>query len=83
MTLLQLIQTKTPLTDADSIRALACKALVGLARSSTATQIMSKLSIFNNGVLNMLLREAFKKKKNKKCGFFPHWGGVNPKSPLF
>jgi len=57
MALLQLIQTKTPLTDADSIRALACRALVGLARSSTATQIMSKLPIFNNGVLNMLLRE--------------------------
>ena len=32
-------------------------ALVGLARSETATQIMSKLPIFNNGVLNMLLRE--------------------------
>ena len=29
------------------------------------------------------IREAFKK-KNKKCGFFPHWGGgVNPKSTLF
>jgi len=57
MALLQLMQTKTPLTDADSIRSLACRALVGLARSSTATQIMSKLPIFNNGVLNMLLRE--------------------------
>jgi len=57
MALLQLMQTKSPLTDADSIRALACRALVGLARSSTATQIMSKLPIFNNGVLNMLLRE--------------------------
>ena len=57
MTLLTLIQSKTPLTDADSIRALACRALVGLARSGTATQIMSKLAIFNNGVLNMLLRE--------------------------
>ena len=30
---------------------------MGLARSATATQIMSKLAIFNNGVLNMLLRE--------------------------
>ena len=41
---------QTPLTDADEIRALACRALVGLARSATATQIMSKLPIFNNGV---------------------------------
>ena len=57
MALLQLIQTKTPISDADSIRALACRALVGLARSATATQIMSKLPIFNNGTLNQLLRE--------------------------
>jgi HIV-1 Vpr-binding protein len=57
MALLQLIQTKTPISDADIIRALACKALVGLARSSQACQIMSKLPIFNNGVLNQLLRE--------------------------
>ena len=52
-----LFQTKTPISDADSIRLLACKALVGLARSATATQIMSKLPIFNNGTLNQLLRE--------------------------
>ena len=52
-----LSQTKTPISDADSIRLLACKALVGLARSATATQIMSKLPIFNNGTLNQLLRE--------------------------
>lgn len=32
MTLMQLLHTKTPITDADSIRALACRALVGLAR---------------------------------------------------
>ena len=57
MAMLQLIQTKTPVKDADNIRALACQALVGLARSSMATQIMSKLPIFNNGVLTMLVRE--------------------------
>ncbi len=57
MAMLQLIQTKLPVSDADRIRALACQALVGLARSTTATQIMSKLPIFNNGVLTMLVRE--------------------------
>ena len=56
MTLLQLLHTKTPLTDADSIRALACRALVGLARSPAARQIMSKLPIFANGELQMLVR---------------------------
>ena len=44
-------------TEADSICALACRALVGLACSPTATQIMSKLPIFSDGVLSMLLRE--------------------------
>ena len=69
----QLIQTKTPLTDADSIRALACRALVGLARSATATQIMSKLAIFNNGVLNMLLREPVLQVSHFVCiGFIVH-----------
>ena len=56
MTLLQLLHTKTPLTDADSIRALACRALVGLARSAAARQIMSKLPIFTNGELQGLVR---------------------------
>ena len=55
MALLQLIQTKTPISDADSIRMLAFKALMGLGRSLTASQIMSNLPIFNNGVMNMLL----------------------------
>ena len=57
MAMLQLVQSKTPISDADGIRALACQALVGLARSPTGTQIMSKLPIFNNGVLTMLVRE--------------------------
>ena len=32
LVLLELIHIKTPITDADSIRALACKALAGLVR---------------------------------------------------
>ena len=57
MTLLQLLHIKTPITDADSIRALACRALVGLARSGPAQQIMSKLPIFVNNQLQQLIRE--------------------------
>ena len=57
MTLLQLLNIKTPITDADSIRALACRALVGLARSGPAQQIMSKLPIFANNQLQQLIRE--------------------------
>lgn len=49
MVLLQLMKVKTPITDADTIRTLACKALAGLARSDTVRQILSKLPMFTNG----------------------------------
>lgn len=49
--LLQLMMVKTPITDADAIRALACKALAGLARSDKIRQIISKLPLFANGQL--------------------------------
>ncbi len=39
MALLELLLIKTPITDADYIRSLACKALVGLARSEPAKQV--------------------------------------------
>lgn len=51
MVLLQLMNVKTPITDADCIRTLACKALAGLARSDTVRQIVSKLPMFTNGQL--------------------------------
>lgn len=51
MVLLQLMNVKTPITDADCIRTLACKALAGLARSETVRQIVSKLPLFTNGQL--------------------------------
>lgn len=45
------MNVKTPITDADCIRTLACKALAGLARSETVRQIVSKLPMFTNGHL--------------------------------
>lgn len=55
MVLLQLMQIKTPITDADCIRTLACKALAGLARSDTVRQIVSKLPLFTSGQLQSKL----------------------------
>lgn len=55
MVLLQLLQIKTPITDADCIRTLACKALAGLARSETVRQIVSKLPLFTSGQLQSKL----------------------------
>ncbi len=43
MALLELLHIKTPITDADSIRMLACRALVGLARSEAAKQVLKQL----------------------------------------
>src|SRR6266487_787862 len=51
MILLNLLMVKAPITDADSIRALACKALCGLARSETVRQIIGKLPLFTVGQL--------------------------------
>lgn len=45
------MMVKTPITHADSIRELACRALAGLARSETVRQIISKLPLFTNGLL--------------------------------
>ena len=55
MVLMDLLSVKTPITDADSIRALACKALLGLARSENARQIMGKLPLFTSGHLQVSL----------------------------
>ncbi len=51
---MDLLSVKTPITDADSIRALACKALLGLARSENARQIMGKLPLFTSGQLQVI-----------------------------
>lgn len=52
---MNLIMIKTPITDADSIRALACQALAGLARNDTVRQIISKLPLFTSGQLQSKL----------------------------
>lgn len=57
MYLLNVLHKKMPITDADCIRGLACRALVGLSRSDAARQIMSKLPIFTSGQLQLLMKE--------------------------
>ncbi|KDR23940.1 protein mahjong [Zootermopsis nevadensis] len=66
MVLLQLMMVKTPITDADSIRALSCHALAGLARSETVRQIISKLPLFTNGQLQMLMRDPILQDKRQE-----------------
>lgn len=66
MVLLQLMNIKTPITDADCIRTLACRALAGLARSDTVRQILSKLPLFTNGQLQNLMRDPILQEKRQE-----------------
>lgn len=52
-----------PITDADCIRGLACRAMAGLARSETVRQIISKLPLFTNGLLQSLMRDPILQEK--------------------
>lgn len=61
--LLQLMQIKGPIMDADCIRGMACRALAGLARSETVKQIISKLPLFTNGQLQVLMRDPILQEK--------------------
>nr|XP_023011599.1 protein mahjong [Leptinotarsa decemlineata] len=70
MVLLQLMQVKTPITDADCIRTLACKALAGLARSETVRQIVSKLPLFTSGQLQNLMRDPILQEKRQEHVLF-------------
>ncbi|KAG1680062.1 DDB1- and CUL4-associated factor 1 [Nymphon striatum] len=64
--LLNTLEIKTPITDADSIRALACRALVGLVRSDTVRQIVGKLPLFINGTLQVLMQEPILQDKRQE-----------------
>uniref|UniRef100_A0A8K9UEP7 DDB1- and CUL4-associated factor 1 n=1 Tax=Oncorhynchus mykiss TaxID=8022 RepID=A0A8K9UEP7_ONCMY len=55
--LISLLLTVMPITDADLIRALACKALVGLSRSRSVSQIISKLPLFSSSHIQQLMKE--------------------------
>lgn len=61
--LLSLMQTKAPITDADCIRGMSCRALAGLARCETVRQIISKLPLFTNGQLQGLMRDPILQEK--------------------
>lgn len=64
--LLSLLTVKMPITDADQIRALACKALVGLSRSAAVRQIISKLPLFSSGQIQQLMKEPLLQDKRSE-----------------
>ncbi|KAF7988328.1 hypothetical protein HCN44_000901 [Aphidius gifuensis] len=66
MMLLGLMSVKVPITDADSIRALACRALAGLARSEKVRQIISKLPMFTTGHIQSLMKDPILQEKRQE-----------------
>uniref|UniRef100_A0A8D8ZHS1 Protein mahjong n=2 Tax=Cacopsylla melanoneura TaxID=428564 RepID=A0A8D8ZHS1_9HEMI len=74
MVLLTLMTVKTPITDADSIRGLACRALAGLAKHETVRQIMSKLPLFTSGQLQNLMRDPILQDKRQEHVMFQKYG---------
>ncbi|XP_023037597.1 protein mahjong isoform X2 [Drosophila willistoni] len=68
--LLSLMQTKGPITDADCIRGMACRALAGLARSDRVRQIVSKLPLFASGQLQTLMKDPILQEKRAEHVIF-------------
>ncbi|VDM95391.1 unnamed protein product [Thelazia callipaeda] len=57
MILKKLLYTEIPITEADSLRALACQAFNGLARFESVRQILEVMPLFADGELCGLMRE--------------------------
>uniref|UniRef100_A0A1B0FDI7 Uncharacterized protein n=1 Tax=Glossina morsitans morsitans TaxID=37546 RepID=A0A1B0FDI7_GLOMM len=68
--LLSLMQIKTPITDADCIRGMACRALAGLARSQRVRQIVGKLPLFASGQIQTLMRDPILQEKRAEHVIF-------------
>lgn len=63
MILLHLMFVTTPIMHADAIRALACRAVVGLARSERIRQSIRKLPLFTRGQLQTVMYNPVLKDK--------------------
>ncbi|VDO12136.1 unnamed protein product [Rodentolepis nana] len=57
MLLLHKLDVTQPIVEADSIRTLACRGLVGLARSEEVRSMLAKMPIFTKSQLQMLMKE--------------------------
>lgn len=55
MVLLYHLETKQPISEADSVRTLACRGLVGLARSEEVRSMLAKLPLFTKALLQCKL----------------------------
>lgn len=65
LVLTRLLQTKSPITDADSIRALACWCLSGLARYKQVRQVLQQLPLIRAGLIQNLMTEPILQDKRQ------------------
>ncbi|XP_028028300.1 protein mahjong isoform X1 [Bombyx mandarina] len=70
MVLLALMTVKSPITDADRLRGLACRALAGLARCPTVRQIISKLPLITTSQIQVLMRDPILQEKRQEHVMF-------------
>ncbi|XP_075168895.1 lisH and WD40 domain-containing protein mahjong isoform X2 [Haematobia irritans] len=68
--LLSLMQIKTPITDSDCIRGMACRVLAGLARWERVKQIIGKLPLFASGQIQTLMRDPILQEKRAEHVIF-------------
>uniref|UniRef100_A0A183B775 LisH domain-containing protein n=1 Tax=Echinostoma caproni TaxID=27848 RepID=A0A183B775_9TREM len=64
MALLYHLETKQPISEADSIRTLACRGLVGLARSEEVRSMLAKMPLFTKALLQ---RKFFTSESQFRC----------------
>nr|CDS14991.1 protein vprbp [Echinococcus granulosus] len=57
MFLLHQLDVTQPISEADSIRTLACRGLVGMARSEEVRSMLAKLPLFTKSQLQLLMKE--------------------------
>uniref|UniRef100_A0A5K3FKM0 LisH domain-containing protein n=2 Tax=Mesocestoides corti TaxID=53468 RepID=A0A5K3FKM0_MESCO len=57
MLLIHHLEVTQPISEADSIRTLACRGLVGLARSEEVRSMLAKLPLFTKSQLQLLMKE--------------------------
>uniref|UniRef100_A0A182R188 Uncharacterized protein n=1 Tax=Anopheles farauti TaxID=69004 RepID=A0A182R188_9DIPT len=69
LVLLALMRIKVPITEADCIRGMACRALAGLARSETVRQMVGKLPLFVNGELQSTYHTGNDKSFCRECPY--------------
>lgn len=70
LVLTRLLQTKSPITDADNIRALACWCLSGLARYRHVRQVLQQLPLIRSGLIQNLMTEPILQDKRHDHAMF-------------